>query len=237
MTEAFYGKPPRDLGLVNISPIEMMFWLYCPIKLPRSNECTVPDNLLGFMPLVEAVRRDLPPEVWRANYIYLTAKTLWVTHENPGNRRGWHSDGFMTDDLNYVWSDRDGTLFWTPLDLITFTQDHSLSLAEMDEAAELGPHKTYPDKHLLKLDQSVIHRVADFAAAGVRSFAKISVSRHRYNLAGNSINHALAADWELIERKPERNHPIGHSHTSADALKGELYPCKPDIFAATYDAA
>lgn len=211
MTENLYGMPPRDLGLIDLSPTEMMFWLYCPIKLAGADICVVPDNLAGFMPIVYAVRRDLSADQWRSNFVYLTAKTLWVTHENPGNRRGWHSDGFMTDDLNYVWSDRDGTMFWTPDDLCFFTQDHGRSLEEMELVAELGPHKAYPDKHLLRLDQSVIHRVADFSTAGVRSFVKISVSRHRYNLVGNSVNHLLGLNWPMAERMPERNHPIAHS--------------------------
>ena len=31
MTDAIYGAPPVDLGLIDLSPVEMMFWLYCPI--------------------------------------------------------------------------------------------------------------------------------------------------------------------------------------------------------------
>ena len=34
LTDAIYGAPPIDLGFINLSPEEMMFWLYCPIKLP-----------------------------------------------------------------------------------------------------------------------------------------------------------------------------------------------------------
>lgn len=214
MTE--YGSPPRDLGRVDLAPVEMMFWLYCPVKLADSHAMVIPPNLMQFLPLLELAGYDCRNR-WKENYVYLTAKTLWVSPENPGNRPGWHSDGFMTDDLNYVWSDRDGTLFWEPEQPRCFVQDHVASLAEMDAAASAGPVKQYPDKHLLRLDETVIHRVADFAAPAMRSFVKISVSRHKYNLVGNSINHALPVNWDFAPRAAERNHPATYSLSSKDS--------------------
>lgn len=201
-----YGAPPIDLGLIDISPKEMMFWLYCPVKLPGMLSMSVPDNLRQFGPLLRAARDDAS-EVWRDNYVYITAKTLFVSADNPGNRPGWHSDGFMTDDLNYIWSDCNGTLFWEPQNRVSFVQDHMDSLAEMQAAAHVGPHTVYPDKHLLRLDQTVIHRVADVKTPRVRSFVKISVSRDRYDLVGNSVNHELAPDWKYFERNADRNAP------------------------------
>lgn len=201
-----YGFPPRDLGRVALAPVEMMFWLYCPVKLPDSHAMVIPPNLMQFLPLLELAKYDCRNR-WKENYVYLTAKTLWVSPENPGNRPGWHSDGFMTDDLNYVWSDRDGTLFWEPEQPRDFVQDHVASLAEMASAASAGPVKQYPDKHLLRLDETVIHRVADFGAPAMRTFVKISVSRHKYNLVGNSINHLLPVNWAFAPRAAERNHP------------------------------
>ncbi len=215
MTE-IYGAPPIDLGLIDISPKEMMFWLYCPVKLPGQDQYTVPRNLKKFEPILEAIAYDAGFARFIDSYVYITAKTLFVTADNPGNRPGWHSDGFMTDDLNYVWSDTNGTMFWEPRSRVSFVQDHMASLAEMHEAAEVGPHHVYPDKHLLRLDQSVIHRVADVHTPRVRSFVKISVSRDRYDLVGNSINHELAPDWQYAERAEERNAP-SKSETKAVA--------------------
>lgn len=203
-----YGLPPTNLGTIDLAPVEMMFWLYCPIKMVGSSAMVIPENLQQFLPLLERVRDDCRNR-WRESYVYLTAKTLWVTQDNPGNRPGWHSDGFMTDDLNYVWSDRDGTLFWVPEDMIDFTQDHEISLGEMGGIASFGPTIAYPDKSLLRLDETVIHRVNDFKSPGMRSFVKVSVSRHKYNLVGNSINHLLPNDWYFTPRAAERNHPAG----------------------------
>lgn len=203
-----YGSAPIDLGFVDLSPTEMMAWLYCPVKLPGSYEACLPPNLEQFRPLINRVFNDLANFEGRlfVSYVYITAKTLWVTQDNPGNRPGWHSDGFMTDDLNYVWSDRNGTLFWEPAELVSFVQDDQKSLKEM-EVAEAGPHRVYLDKHLLRLDQTVIHRVADVKTAGMRTFVKVSVSQQRYNLIGNSINHTFGPLGEYVARCADRNQP------------------------------
>jgi hypothetical protein len=204
---AKYGKPPIDLGRNDLSPVEMMFWLYCPVKMAGDTQLVIPDNLTQFTPLLDLARDDCSSR-WRDSYIYLSAKRLFVSPENPMNRPGWHSDGFMTDDLNYVWSDRDGTFFWEPETLVDFTQNHEASLPEMEAKASQGPIITYPDKHFLRLDETVIHRVADLSGSHLRSFVKISVSQHQYNLVGNSINHRLPNDWYFAPRSETRNHPI-----------------------------
>lgn len=210
LTDKIYGEKPVDLGLVDLSPVEMMCWLYCPIKLPDSPLLYVPDNLVQFAPIIATAMADAGDRI-RESYVYITAKTLWVTPENPGNRPGWHSDGFLTDDLNYVWSDTNPTEFWEPELRFRFPADHSASLPQMDAVAEAdSAHvRTYPNKHLLRLDQTVIHRVGLDVKVGMRCFVKISVSRERYALRGNSVNHALAADWDYKERQAERNCPIG----------------------------
>jgi hypothetical protein len=206
-----YGARPANLGLVDLNPTEMMFWLYCPVKIPGRFPVNLPPNLQQYISMFVEVYKAVGQPRWDDSYVYITAKTLWVTGDNPGNRPGWHSDGFMTDDLNFIWSDTNGTLFWEPDNLVDFSQDHVSSLAEMEAAAE--PDKdhqhTYDDKHLLLLDQRVIHRVADVTKPGMRTFVKISLSSSRYNLVGNSINHALGLDWEYVKRGEERNDPIG----------------------------
>uniref|UniRef100_UPI002175E758 hypothetical protein n=1 Tax=Bacillus thuringiensis TaxID=1428 RepID=UPI002175E758 len=104
-----YGALPADLGKVDISPVEMMFWMYCPIAVPNGM-MAIPDNLRQFMPIIHAIEAyDYDAFVGR--YVYLTAKTLWVSGDYIGNRPGWHSDGFGTSDVNYIWCDRAPTEF------------------------------------------------------------------------------------------------------------------------------
>lgn len=214
MTDAIYGAPPVDLGLIDLSPVEMMFWLYCPIKMPGWISTVIPPNLEQFYPLISAAMTDCADR-WTDSYAYITAKTLFATPENPGNRPGWHSDGFLTDDLNYIWADTNPTIFWEPDIRFRFPANHNSSLAQMEAVADLRPdeHRTYPVKHLLRLDQTVLHKVDAQITPGLRTFVKISVSHHRYALRGNSINHGLAPDWQYQDRKSERNCPISREAT------------------------
>ena len=209
MTDAIYGAPPVDLGQIDLSPTEMMFWLYCPIKLPGQIGVTMPSNLERFGTLVDAVAAD--SKKWKPSYVYITAKTLFATAENPGNRPGWHSDGFLTDDLNYIWCDANPTVFFESGEQrFAFVKDHLRSLGEMDDLCQPNRlcWRTYPVKHLLRLDQTVLHKVNTKITPGVRTFVKISVSKHRYALRGNSINHTLAPNWSYQNRGSERNCPI-----------------------------
>jgi hypothetical protein len=208
MSGEIYGMRPVDLGLVDINPTEMMFWQYLPVKAPRRPIVYPCKNLEVFAPLVDmAIEKAGKTYDVGSHYVYLTAKRLFVTPENCGNRPGWHSDGFLTNDLNFIWSDSNPTLFWVPDEQVFFTQDHVKSLTEMEEHAEKGPFRTYPNKHLLMLDESVIHRVNDIEEPGMRTFVKISISRHEYRLEGNSINHVLKLNWDYVPRQVERNAP------------------------------
>lgn len=203
MAQIIYGALPECLGFIDLSPVEMMFWQYCPIATPRERPC-LPDNLQQFEPIVEAVF-DHDPEHYMRSYVYLTAKTLWVSGDYIGNRPGWHSDGFGTDDLNYIWSDRAPTEFYE--DSFTLPERCDDAMAIMAARAEKARLVHYPDKHLLKLTPAVIHRSPARFAPGLRTFVKVSVSADRYNLQGNAVNHHLKETWPLLPRASERNHP------------------------------
>lgn len=198
-----YGDLPEDLGLIDISPAEMMCWLYCPISTPGELE-VLPPNLEQFGPILNRVF-DCDPDAYDSSYVYITAKTLWVSGDNIGNRPGWHSDGFGTDDVNYIWHDRAPTEFIESS--FELPADCADAMAYMTFAAETLPIITYPDKHLLRLTPSVIHRSPVSFAPGMRTFVKVSISKDRYNLIGNSINHGLKERWPLVPRFSDRNHP------------------------------
>lgn len=198
-----YGDLPEDLGLVDLSPAEMMFWLYCPILTPTS-VITLPPTLRQFAGLVSrAISRE--GNDIEGKYVYLTAKTLWVTPSNPGNRPGWHSDGFGSNDVNYIWYDGSPTEFIK--DSFPLPDNCTDAMAQMATRASWLPAITYPDKHLLRLTPSCIHRCPVDFEPGVRTFVKVSISPDRYNLEGNSINHGLGETWPLLPRRAERNHP------------------------------
>jgi hypothetical protein len=200
-----YGNLPEDLGEVELDPVEMMFWMYCPISTPgMGSSVELPDNLVQFAPIIERIV-SYDYDEWSDNYVYLTAKTLWVSGDYIGNRPGWHADGFGTRDINYVWYDRAPTEFLE--DDFTLPADCTDAMAIMESRAASLPSTFYPSKHLLRLDQSVIHRCPVGFDAGMRTFVKVSLSADRYDLEGNSINHRLAERWALKPRQAERNHP------------------------------
>lgn len=211
-TPKIYGGAPKDLGRIQVDTSEMMYWLYCPIKKPRS-EVVIPPNLKYFQSLVEKATfwaGHRMGHCWlHKAYVYITAKTMWV-NGSTANRPGWHSDGFLTDDLNFIWMNSAPTIFCIdePTD---FVADHELSLAEMQEWADARPlkHVRYPVEHLLMLDQGVIHKVDDQMTPGVRTFVKISISGHPYLLKGNSINHELPLNVDYKKRTEVRNCPTG----------------------------
>lgn len=200
-----YGNLPIDLGKVELNPVEMMFWMYCPISTPgMGSSVELPDNLVQFAPIIERIV-NYDYDEWSDSYVYLTAKTLWVSGDYIGNRPGWHSDGFSTRDINYVWYDRAPTEFLE--DDFTLPDDCTDAMAIMESRALSMPSTFYPCEHLLRLDQSVIHRCPVGFNAGMRTFVKVSLSADRYDLEGNSINHRLAEKWPLKPRQSERNHP------------------------------
>ncbi len=201
-----YGKLPSCVGQYNIVFTESCFYLYLPIKLQNSDVVRVPKRLRPLMPLINRVFWDMKHEdTFFGLAVYLTVKHGIVTPGNPGNRPGYHSDGFMTNDLNYIWCDCNPTIFnYSDFNL---TQDEYISMAEMGAQALPENEMRYPSFSLLRLDQFNIHKVAPVSEIMTRTFVKISVSKDNYNLIGNSHNYELKYDWEMKQRGIERNVP------------------------------
>lgn len=205
MKKGGYGEAPKVLGHEDIEFPEFMFYLYLPIKLAgEAYRCdNLPRNLSFMSPLLSKI------EVEDDDYVYVTAKNMWFEKGQTYNRDGWHSDGFMTDDKNYIWCDTESTEFM--LGEFDLTQEHETSLEELENRACVGecdwpaPMAT---KTLLQLDQYVIHRPPPVKESGMRGFVKISVSKNKYDLKGNSHNHMLDYDWEMCDRKATRNDPV-----------------------------
>lgn len=205
------GAAPVDLGIVDLDPSEMMFWLYLPIIMPGPMETTysIPTNLGFAQHLISECFHDasdlLGSREFTSNYIYITAKTMWVEPGQPGNRPGWHVDGFGSNgDLNYIWADMNPTEFAVQ-DFAGVRDDDDQSMRDMTSQIIPDQIKTYPNKTLLRLDEKVVHRVSPDPRAGVRTFIKITVSKHQFRNKGNSHNCAFEYDWALKPRGIERN--------------------------------
>lgn len=203
--KAGYGTEPKLLGNFDLEVSEMMLYMYLPIKMPGSADFYIPQRLETFRPLIwasiDAVGDD---DFVEACYLYITAKHIYVTADNKGNRPGWHSDGFMTDDYNFIWSDMCPTEFAIqPMRLI---QDELLSIDQMQSEIDSENVIMYPNNHLLMLDQYNIHRVSESENySGMRTFVKISLSKNKYNLEGNSHNYLMDYRWDMFKRVEHRN--------------------------------
>jgi hypothetical protein len=197
-----YGTKPQLIGTFILNCKEMMFYQYLPIKLAYESAIRLPERLRVFKPLVDAA---LEIEFTVDKYIYLTAKYIYATPDNLGNRGGWHSDGFGTEDINYIWCDKFPTEFC--IQDFNLSDDHERSMIEMEQQVNPANIIQYTPYQLLKLTPANIHRCPIISEGGFRAFVKISISTEKYNLVGNSHNYLLDYEWEMFEREMVRNHP------------------------------
>jgi len=208
-----YGSLPTRVENIKVECNEMMFYQYLPIKLAgRGPEYILHENRLDcFTDLIFNAwydfRLNFGIERLIASYIYLTAKSMFQLPGCAFNREGYHSDGFLTNDINYIWSDKNPTIFNSSR--FNLTMNDEVSLKEMEEQALVENEVFYPNNTLLRLDQYNIHKVGPIKEIGVRTFIKISFSYDQYNLVGNAHNYLLDYNWEMKQRKIGRNVPQG----------------------------
>lgn len=205
-----YGALPTVIGeQIEIACHEFMLYQYLPIKLAGAVEVHVEPRLDCFSRIIGAACCDYIGvrglDSWVASHVYLTAKHTFLPPGASQNRPGWHSDGFLTDDINYVWCDRLPTVYNSSA--FDITQDDELSLIEMEQQARPKLSKQFPENTLLRLDQYCIHRCAEVVEPTLRTFVKLSISNDRYDLLGNSHNHLIDYDWPMRERALHRNVP------------------------------
>lgn len=216
-----YGAHPEPIKAFEPEWHEYMHYLYLPVVMPGEKGIRLPPNLEFLRQLVEFVAAvemvDTTTSGWgRELYVYVTARRGFASPGNPLNRPGWHADGFGTDDINYIWSDRWPTRFAAG----TFTEistDHVISAKQFEhqigvagllsDTTSIRVYDGEPNM-VYRLDPSVIHATPIIPdPGGDRSFFKISVSTDRYNLLGNSRNHLFDYDWKMWSRSEVRNDP------------------------------
>jgi hypothetical protein len=217
-----YGLHPLAIDQLELSAWqEFMHFLYLPVVMPgQGDEIRLPPNLEFMRPIVERViEHEGFVSMDDPRYVYVTARRGFATPGNPLNRPGWHADGFGSDDINFIWSDRWPTRFAVgdlslppemegdhvgSVDVWTKTIDE---YRHMGGADSVQVYSGEPNT-LYRLDPSVIHATPIIEPpGGMRSFFKISVSPDRYNLLGNSHNHLFSYDWKMWSREEVRNHP------------------------------
>jgi hypothetical protein len=195
-----YGELPICFGQIELETPELMFVQDMPIKMAKSMSISIPENLRFVWPLLDKIY-----DYDFYDYIYLNAKHTYIPAGVVVNRPGWHSDGFGTDDVNYIWSDSVPTQFCHQE--FNLSDDHVISMQEMEQQAkEINIYEFQP-KSLLRLSPEVIHRAGISREGGFRIFIKITVSKNRFNLEGNAHNYLFDYDWNMRPRSHIRNDP------------------------------
>lgn len=223
MQDVIYGAAPLEVGEHELDFQEFMHYLYLPVVMPGMRRVRLPTNLHFLRPIVEKVCAlemvDINDSGWgERKYVYVTAKHGFASPGAPLNRPGWHADGFGSQDVNYIWSDRWPTRFALG-ELSGVSDDHVASAVQFDAWAngedldprlEGGPaaiEEGLPNM-LYRLDPTVVHATPIIPApGGERSFLKVSVSDKKYNLRGNSRNHQFKYEWKMWARDELRNDP------------------------------
>ena len=210
---------PTDMGKIELDVDEVMYYLYMPISSRGNCYIRIPDSrLASFKPLWRAIQADIGYEAFEDWYMYITVKRMYVGAGITANRPGWHCDGYLSDDLNYVWYDCVPTIFAGNTGSVQLPENHSEALEYLDRMdGYLSNNRvTFQPKHLLKLDSGVIHKVdTSIKEQVMRTFVKITLSKNRFNLKGNSKNPMLPDDGEFFER---------------DVIRNDPHQCKDDFF-------
>lgn len=205
-----YGNAPVMCGRWEFREWkEYMSYLYLPVGFyPIEAGVYLEPRLRFLKPLIaNIVEWERQTKKWPEFYVYVTAKHGYATPGNPLNRPGWHSDGFGSQDINYVWTDRFPTAFAVQ-EFKNISSDHIESARQFEAQVDYGRVVYYPDSVLLRLDPSVIHAAPQVPPpGGDRRFLKISLSPNKYNLEGNSHNYEYPYEWSMWPRETVRNHP------------------------------
>lgn len=201
------GEEPKVIGgeFYADPNMEAMYYLYLPVICPWRMEISIPSRLRrGYGPIIDAAIADANMNNKRY-YAYITAKNMFVTPDSPGNRPGWHIDGWSSKgDINYIWANMNPTEFAIQ-DFFNISLDDRQSMIDITEQVDTKNIKTYPDRTLLRLNESNVHRVNPTVQAGWRTFFKMTFSDHVLNNAGNSVNKKIKFRGRPPLRKLERN--------------------------------
>jgi hypothetical protein len=203
-----YDKPPKVICNKTAIVTEFFNYLYLPIKLIGNTSLTIEPRLQPLESLIGTACCDFVGtfglDRYTDSYVYVTAKNEYQAPGQSFNRMGWHSDGFGSDDISYIWSNKQPTIFSrTRFDL---SSDDMFSMIEMEQQAIEGDNYTLPNNSLIRMDQFTIHKVGP-PEEGVRCFLKVVISKDQFRLAGNSVNYLLDYKWAYVPRKVGRNIP------------------------------
>lgn len=191
------GGSPSKIDTIHIEPLEYCNILYLPVYM-RGQGFRIPQRIEPYIPLIQRV-----PPIF--SYMYITIKHMYVDKGQYGNRPGWHVDGFLSDNREYVWCSREPTEY---IDVPEYKEVscHRQSLINFNKLTKNQSILTLKPNSLYSLGKT-IHRTPLIKENGIRTFVKISCSSEKFNLLGNAVNELFEYDWTYYNREQIRNHP------------------------------
>lgn len=205
---------PESLGVHYVPAQFGTYVLYMPVKMPGSG-IQLPDGLGDYHRIINECLKHYP-ETRFDKYVYFSLETSWVKKGTPQKRPGWHCDGFLTEDYNYIWSSCHPTVFSKTK--FNVTPNHTDSLKEFEEQAKDKDCYTFDPGTLICLTSDVVHRSVIPQHDTQRTFVKISISKDQYNLQGNTHNPKFDYEWTMHPRNVIRNSP---QYAQADHIYGQ----------------
>lgn len=206
MSRSYGASPQVFIRHLDLEWDEYMHYMYMPVYMTSASLGPVVrlPRRLEFLRRLLTTALINEPEY---EYMYVTARRGFATPDNPLNRPGWHTDGFGSDDVNFVWTDRYPTRFAVQR-FTGISADHVESIKQFEEQVDDTCVVEFAARTVLKLDPYVVHQTPNIPfPGGERSFLKITLSNSRFNLLGNSHNYLFDYDWRMWARQEVRNHP------------------------------
>lgn len=201
---------PQGIELnIDTDNLEYSNFVYMCIKNINQSEYYIPDNI---KPLIEQIIDNihkLSPHMYDNDhryYCYLTLKKMYVQPNTFGNREGWHIDGFLSDQVNFIWFDSLPTE--VAIGKFNISEDHHKSLSEIKEQVQVFTN--LESNTLYVLDQTCVHRPAINSTDKtlLRTFVKITFTTELFNGFGNAWNYKLPHIKPSKCRDIERNHGV-----------------------------
>lgn len=205
------GNDPIVLGELAMGGWdEFCFVQDMPVKLAGDTKLVLPEDLsfagLFIGMIVDHLKATTHPRWLKGRNFYLTAKHTYVDAGRVQTRPGWHTDGYGTDDLSFLWSDCVPTEFLKQA--LRVREDDGSMLRTLTLEADEGNRDHGKAGVVYGMDDTVIHRPGTSYHGEWRRFLKLSVSQYAYDLKGNARNPGLPTPWQPTrERGRERNNP------------------------------
>lgn len=197
----------------DVESLEFCNIVYMCIKQAGSSEYSIPDNLKELVDSVISDIYTLSPELYDndwTKYCYLTVKKMYVQPNSYGNREGFHIDGFLSDQENFIWSDCEGTPTEVSIGKFELSNSHETSLTEMMVQASYNFTEQLKPFNLYDMNQSIVHRPTKNlnSEAVLRTFIKVTYSKELFNCVGNAWNYKLPHIKPTVKRNQSRNHTV-----------------------------